>query len=91
MSSGEEPPLGSGGYYGDGPGGGGGPGLGGLPALGGLAALGGLLGMGGGPGPHPMHPQGPYGVWPTCGCSSLFIILAGILLVCGGCLRMFGQ
>jgi len=36
-------------------------------------------------------PQGPYGAWPSCGCSSLFIILAGILLVCGGCLRMFGQ
>ena len=89
MSSGDEPPLGSGGYYEDGPRGGGGPGLGGL---GGLAGLGGPLGgMGGGPGMHPMGPRGPYGVWPSCGCSSLFIILAGILLVCGGCLRMFGQ
>jgi hypothetical protein len=86
MSSGEEPPLGSGGYYEDGPRGGGGPGMGGLPGLGGL-----LGGMGGFPGMHPMGPQGPYGVWPSCGCSSLFIILAGILLVCGGCLRMFGQ
>ncbi len=38
-----------------------------------------------------MGPQGPYGAWPGCGCSSLFIILAGILLVCGGFLRMFGQ
>src|SRR5712692_64846 len=36
-------------------------------------------------------PSGSYGAWPSCGCSSLFIILAGILLVCGGCLRMFGQ
>jgi hypothetical protein len=36
-------------------------------------------------------PSGPYGAWPTCGCSSLFIILAGILLICGGMLRMFGQ
>lgn len=36
-------------------------------------------------------PHGPYGAWPSCGCSSLFIILAGVLLVCGGCLRMFGQ
>lgn len=36
-------------------------------------------------------PRGPYGPWPSCGCSSLFIILAGILLVCGGCLRMMGQ
>ena len=36
-------------------------------------------------------PRGPYGVWPSCGCSSLLVILAGILLVFGGCLRMFGQ
>jgi hypothetical protein len=86
MSSGEEPPLGSGGYYEDGPRGGGGPGLGGLGGLGGL-----LGGTGGFPGMQPMGPRGPYGVWPSCGCSSLFIILAGILLVCGGCLRMFGQ
>jgi hypothetical protein len=38
-----------------------------------------------------MGPQGPYGAYPGCGCSSLFIILAGILLVFGGCLRMLGQ
>jgi hypothetical protein len=36
-------------------------------------------------------PRGPYGAYPSCGCSSLFIILAGILLVFGGCLRMLGQ
>ena len=36
-------------------------------------------------------PSGQYGAWPTCGCSSVFIILAGILLVFGGCLRMLGQ
>ena len=42
-------------------------------------------GMGG------MGPTGQYGAWPGCGCSSLFIIMAGILLVMGGCLRMFGQ
>ncbi len=36
-------------------------------------------------------PQGSYGFYPTCGCSSLFIILAGILLVFGGCLRMFNM
>jgi hypothetical protein len=36
-------------------------------------------------------PRGPYGAYPGCGCSSLFIILAGILLVFGGCLRMLGQ
>lgn len=36
-------------------------------------------------------PRGPYGAYPGCGCSSIFIILAGILLVFGGCLRMVGQ
>jgi hypothetical protein len=45
----------------------------------------------GGAGPGGMGPGGPHGLWPSCGCSSIFIILAGILLVCGGCLRMFGQ
>src|SRR5262249_17792710 len=85
MSSGDEPALGSGAYYGDGPGGGGGgPGIGGLPGLGGLfGAAGGL--------PALPPTRGPYRALPNCGCSSLFIILAGILLVCGGCLRMFGQ
>jgi hypothetical protein len=34
------------------------------------------------------RPSGPMGPWAGCGCSSLFIILAGILLVIGGCLRM---
>jgi len=52
-----------------------------------------LLGGGGffGGGMGNYGPQGPYGAWPTCGCSSLFIILAGILLVCGGLLRMFNM
>lgn len=36
------------------------------------------------------HPQGPYGPWGGCGCSSVFIILAGILLIFGGCLRTAG-
>jgi hypothetical protein len=36
-------------------------------------------------------PGGPFGVWPSLGCSSFFIILAGMLLVCGGCLRLVGQ
>jgi hypothetical protein len=36
-------------------------------------------------------PRGPYGVWPSLGCSSFFIIFAGMLLVCGGCLRLVGQ
>lgn len=47
---------------------------------------GGLFGGGG-----YLNPQGPRGPWLGCGCSSIFIILAGILLVMGGCLRMFGQ
>ena len=34
------------------------------------------------------QPTGPYGPWPGCGCSSLLIMLAGILLVFGGCMRM---
>jgi len=37
------------------------------------------------------QPTGAYGPWAGCGCSSVFIILAGILLVMGGCLRMLGQ
>jgi hypothetical protein len=36
-----------------------------------------------------MGPRGPYGAWPGCGCGSLLIILAGILLVCGGVLSFF--
>jgi hypothetical protein len=36
-------------------------------------------------------PSGPYGAWPGCGCSSLLIIIAGMILVCAGGLRMFGQ
>jgi hypothetical protein len=47
---------------------------------------GGMFGSGG-----YYNPGGPYGPWAGCGCSSVFIILAGILLVMGGCLRMFGQ
>lgn len=36
-------------------------------------------------------PSGPYGAWPGCGCSSFFIILAGFLLIIGGCLRSFNM
>ena len=36
-------------------------------------------------------PGGPYGAFPACGCSSLLIIIAGIILVCAGGMRMFGQ
>jgi hypothetical protein len=37
------------------------------------------------------QPSGQYGPWAGCGCSSVFIIMAGILLVMGGCLRLLGQ
>jgi len=50
--------------------------------------------MGGGgmmPGGGMFQPRGPYGPWAGCGCSSVFIIIAGMLLVMGGCLRMLGQ
>jgi hypothetical protein len=36
-------------------------------------------------------PRGPFGAWPGCGCSSFFIILAGFLLIIGGCLRSFNM
>ncbi|HJZ57645.1 MAG TPA: hypothetical protein VKE74_21940 [Gemmataceae bacterium] len=36
-----------------------------------------------------MGPSGRYGVWPTCGCSSLLMIIAGIILVCAGGMRLF--
>lgn len=49
---------------------------------------GGFYGGGGGD-YRQMGPRGPYGVWPGCGCSSLLIILAGIILVCAGGLRLF--
>lgn len=52
-----------------------------------LFGSGGFFGGGGGYGNY--GPGGSYGAWPTCGCSSVFIIAAGILLVCGGFLRMF--
>lgn len=55
-------------------------------AFGGPGAGGGLFGSG-----NYFSPQGPGGPYAGCGCSSIFIILAGILLVFGGCLRMFGQ
>jgi hypothetical protein len=39
--------------------------------------------------PADYGPRGPYGAWPGCGCSSLFIILGGMFLVCGGFLKIF--
>jgi len=38
-----------------------------------------------------MGPRGPYGMWPSCGCSSILMILAGILLVCAGVFHIFNQ
>ncbi len=35
------------------------------------------------------QPQGSYGPWAGCGCSSLLIILGGLFLVCGGILGLF--
>jgi hypothetical protein len=32
-------------------------------------------------------PRGAYGAYPGCGCSSILMILAGILLVFAGCAR----
>jgi hypothetical protein len=61
----------------------GGPTLGEGGFFGGTGGPGGFGGLGG-----MMGPRGPFGAWPSCGCSSCFIILAGILLVIGGCLRM---
>jgi hypothetical protein len=53
---------------------------------GGMLGGGGFFGGGGG---GQYGPRGPYGAWPGCGCGSLLIILAGILLVCGGVLNYF--
>jgi hypothetical protein len=38
-----------------------------------------------------ISPTGSYGAWPGCGCSGLLMIFAGIILVCAGGLRLFGQ
>ena len=38
-----------------------------------------------------MGPRGPYGMWPSCGCSSVLMILAGVLLVCAGVFNIFHQ
>ena len=53
------------------------------PLFGGGGYYGGGAGLGG------LGPRGPYGSYPGCGCSSFFIILAGVLLIMGGCLRAF--
>jgi hypothetical protein len=84
MSTGGNPEFGSGGYYGDGAGGRDTNAPGGLPGIGfGFPGFGNM-------GRH-MGPRGPFGAWPSCGCSGCLIILAGLLLVFGGCLRMLGQ
>jgi hypothetical protein len=90
MSSGGEPEFGSGGFYGSTGGGSDPNAAGGAPGTGfGLPGMGGLLGFGNAG--RQMGPRGPFGAWPSCGCSGCVIILAGLLLVFGGCLRMLGQ
>jgi hypothetical protein len=54
---------------------------------GGLFGGGGFFG-GGGP-PVNYGPRGQFGVYPGCGCSGILMILAGVLMVMGGCARMF--
>ena len=61
--------------------------MGGGPLFGSGGFFGGGGGYGGGGYGGWHRPSGPFGPWAGCGCSSLFIILAGVLLVCGGCLR----
>jgi hypothetical protein len=56
-------------------------------SFGGNLGSGGFLGGGGGGG---LGPSGPYGAWPGCGCSTVFIILALFLMLFGGCLRTVG-
>ena len=46
--------------------------------------------LGGGGFFNSVGPQGPYGPWPSCGCGSLAMVIAGILLVFAGCSGMFG-
>jgi hypothetical protein len=53
---------------------------------GGGGLFGGMFGQG-----SQLGPRGPFGAWPGCGCGSLLIILAGMLLVCGGVLNFFGN
>ena len=35
-----------------------------------------------------MGPGGQYGAWPGCGCSGCLMIIAGVILVFAGGLRM---
>jgi hypothetical protein len=63
---------------------------GGLGSGGFFGAGGGQQGGYGGPWGYG-GPRGPYGPWPSLGCSSFIIVFAGMLLACGGCLRMIGQ
>lgn len=46
--------------------------------------------LGGGGFFNSMGPTGRYGPWPTCGCSSILVVIAGIILVFAGCSGMLG-
>ncbi len=50
------------------------------------------MGMGGpfGGGGY-FQPSGPTGPWMGCGCSSVLMVIAGIIMVMSGCLRMLGH
>ncbi len=37
------------------------------------------------------QPSGPSGPWMGCGCSSVLMVIAGIIMVMSGCLRMLGH
>ena len=58
----------------------------GMGGPGGFGGMGPMLGSGGF-----FQPRGPAGPWMGCGCSSMLMIIAGIIMVMAGCLRMFGQ
>ena len=49
------------------------------------------LGGGGFFGRSDAGPSGRFGAWPGCGCSSIIIIIAGLMMAFGGCLRLIGQ
>jgi hypothetical protein len=41
-------------------------------------------------GPFGNYVRGPHGPWAGCGCSGCLMIVAGLILVFAGCVRMWG-